>query len=90
MHVALVATILVSESVLATWLYNSTGRSVLATILFYHSIHHVPLPSSVFGLPVFALVNVASAAAAIVTSGGSLVGVRRNWPLRTSVQPRSS
>jgi membrane protease YdiL (CAAX protease family) len=90
MHVALVATILVSESVLATWLYNSTGRSVLATMLFYHSIHHVPLPSSVFGLPVFALVNVASAAAAIVTSGGSLVGVRRNWPLRTSVQPRSS
>ena len=88
----LFATVLVSESVLATWLYNSTGRSVLATMLLYQSIrvgHVVPLVG-VFGQAVFAFVNVASAAAAIVTSGGSLVGVRRNWPLRTSVQPRSS
>jgi membrane protease YdiL (CAAX protease family) len=93
-HFPLFATILVSESVLATWLYNSTGRSVLVTMLFYESIRGVPrgvpLSSSVFGLAVFALLNVACAAAAIVTSGGSLVGVRRNWPLRTSVQPRSS
>jgi uncharacterized protein len=93
-HFPLFATVLVSESVLATWLYNSTGRSVLVTMLFYESIRGVPrgvpLSSSVFGLAVFALLNVACAAAAIVTSGGSLVGVRRNWPLRTSVQPRSS
>jgi uncharacterized protein len=93
-HFPLFATILVSESVLATWLYNSTGRSVLVTMLFYLSIRVFPmsmlLPHGVFALAVFALLNVACAAAAIVTSGGSLVGVRRNWPLRTSVQPRSS
>ncbi len=34
---------LVSQSVLATWIYNGTGRSVLATILYHHSIHMASL-----------------------------------------------
>jgi membrane protease YdiL (CAAX protease family) len=54
----LFAITLVSESVLATWLYNSTGGSVLATMLFHHSLHAasvVPVVPGLIGTLVTAL-----------------------------------
>lgn len=83
----LFAAVLVAESVLATWLYNSTGGSVLATMLFHESIHVasvVPVVPGVLAALVTALVNAAAAA-----SGGALAGVARMWPLGTAAQPRS-
>jgi uncharacterized protein len=71
---------LVSQSVLATWIYNSTGGSVLATILYHHSIHMaslVPVIPGILGTAVMAAVSVAAAGAAVAFSGGSLVGLRR-------------
>jgi hypothetical protein len=72
---------LVSQSVLATWIYNGTGGSVLATILYHHSIHMaslVPVVPGIMGTAVMASVSVAAAVAAVALSGGSLVGPRRS------------
>ncbi len=89
----LFALALVSESVLATWVYNSTGGSVLATMLYHHSIHLasiVPVVPGIFGTTVLTVVNIAAAAAAVMASGGSLVGLRRTGSLGSTVAPRSS
>jgi CAAX protease family protein len=72
--------VLVSQSVLATWIYNSTRGSVLATILYHHSIHMaslVPVIPGVLGTAVMAVVSVVAALAAVAASGGSLIGLRR-------------
>jgi hypothetical protein len=56
---SLFAIVIVSESVLATWIYNSTSQSVLATIVFHHSIHLasvIPVIPGVVGTLIFALV----------------------------------
>jgi membrane protease YdiL (CAAX protease family) len=73
--------VLVSQSVLATWIYNSTRGSVLATILHHHSIHMaslVPVIPGILGTAVMAIVSVVAAGAAVIVSGGSLVGLRRS------------
>ena len=33
------AAAIISETVVATWIYNSTGGSVLATVLYHERIH---------------------------------------------------
>jgi len=76
----LFAVLLTAEGVLATWLYNSTRGSLLATMLFHHSIHLasvVPVIPGVAGTLVMALVDATAAGAAIVLSSGSLQGIRR-------------
>jgi CAAX protease family protein len=89
----LFALALISESVLATWIYNSTGRSVLATILYHHSIHLasiVPVVPGLVGTVVLTIVNIGAAAAAVAASGGSLVGLRDSESIASPVAPRSS
>jgi uncharacterized protein len=88
----LFALALISESVLATWVYNSTGGSALATMLYHHSIHLasiVPVVPGVLGTAVLTIVNIAAAAAAVVASNGSLVGIRRSGSLGSAIAPRS-
>jgi uncharacterized protein len=75
---SLFAVVLVSHSVIITWVYNSTRSSVLATMLYHHSIHVasvIPLVPGVAGGLVFALVHIVAAVAAGFASGGSLVGL---------------
>lgn len=89
----LFALALISESVLATWIYNSTGHSVLATILYHHSIHLasiVPVVPGLVGSVVLTIVNIGAAVAAVVASGGSLGGLQRGESLASRVAPRSS
>jgi len=89
---SLFAVVLVSHSVMITWLYNSSGRSVLATMIYHHSIHLasvIPVVPGVAGGLVFALVHVGAAAATGFVSGGSLVGVRRTRSVTPSVTPAS-
>ena len=77
---ALFSVALISESVLATWIYNSTRGSVLATMLYHESVHVatiIPVVPGVVGGVIFALVNVVAALVAVVASGGSLIGFRR-------------
>jgi uncharacterized protein len=84
---------MVSDSVLATWIYNSTGGSVLATMLYHHSIHvasAIPVIPGVFGAVVFALVNVAAAVGALVASRGSLTGFRRARLADATLRPVSA
>ena len=53
-------------------------------MMFHERIHVarvVPVVPGIFGIAVFAMVNAASVAAAIVASGRSLVGVGRNCSL---------
>jgi len=74
---ALFSAAIISESVLATWIYNSTGGSVLATMLYHHSIHVasiIPVNPGVLGGVIFALVSIAAAVGAVVASRGSLTG----------------
>ncbi len=74
---------LVSQSVLATWIYNSTRGSVLATMLYHHSIHMaslVPVIPGILGTAVMAVVSVVAAGAVFAVSGGSLIGIRRGTP----------
>jgi hypothetical protein len=84
--------VIVSHSVVMTWLYNSTGRSVLATMIYHHSIHLasvIPVvPGAVGGLA-FAFVHIGAAAVTGFASGGSLVGVRRTRSVTPSVKPAS-
>ncbi len=84
---------LISESVLATWVYNSTGGSVLATILYHHSIHLaslVPVVPGVVGTVVLTLVTMAAAAVAVAVSGGSLVGLRSGRLAGRPIPPRAA
>jgi len=77
---ALFTVVIMSESVLATWIYNSTGRSVLATMLYHHSVHVatiIPVIPGVFGGVIFAFVNVAAALGAVFASRGLLIGIQR-------------
>ncbi len=88
----LFALALISESVIATWLYNSTGGSILATILYHHSIHLasiVPVVPGLLGTIVLTVIIMAAAAAAALASGGSLVGLRRTGTLTSRVAPRA-
>jgi len=81
---------LVSQSVLATWIYNSTRGSVLAAMLYHHSIHMasiVPVIPGIMSTVLLALVSVAAAVAAVAASGGSLVGLRRSRQVSTVVEP---
>lgn len=71
---------LISESVLATWLYNSTGGSVLATIIYHHSIHLasiMPVVPGVLGTAILTLVNIAASVVAVMVSGGTMLGIRQ-------------
>ena len=80
---------LVSESVVATWIYNSTGGSVLATMLYHHSIHVaslVPAIPGALGTIALATVSVVAAAGALAASGGSLVGLRRSASVSSEVR----
>jgi uncharacterized protein len=66
--------VIVSESVLATWIYNSTHRSVLATMIFHYSItvgSVIPAVPGVLAGVVLAVVNLV-AAGAVAASRGSL------------------
>jgi membrane protease YdiL (CAAX protease family) len=84
----LFALALISESVLATWIYNSTGGSVLATMLYHHSIHLasiVPVVPGVLGTVVLTVVNIAAAVGAVVASRGSLVGLSRSGLVGSAV-----
>jgi len=90
---ALFSAAIISESVLATWIYNSTGGSVLATMLYHHSIHVatiIPVIPGVFGGVIFALVSVATAAGAVIVSRGSLVGIRRTGLADANLRPLSA
>jgi len=89
---SLFAVVLVSHSVMMTWVYNSTRGSVLATMPYHHSIHLaslIPVVPGVAGGLVFALVHIAAATAAGFAGGGSLVGVRGTRSV-TPWSPRSS
>jgi CAAX protease family protein len=84
---------IISDSVLATWIYNSTGGSVLATMLYHHSIHVasiIPVIPGVLGGVIFALVNVAAAVGAVLVSRGSLVGFRRTRRADPHLRPLSA
>jgi membrane protease YdiL (CAAX protease family) len=90
---SLFAIVIVSESVLATWIYNSTSQSVLATTVFHHSIHLasvIPVIPGVVGTLIFALVHAAAAAAAVLVSGASLIGTGRVRIGGPSVKPASA
>jgi hypothetical protein len=59
---------MLSHSVLATWIYNSTRSSVLATLLYHHSIHVasvIPVIPGVACGVVMALVHLSAAGAAV-------------------------
>ncbi len=82
----LFALAIISESVLATWIYNSTGGSVLATMIYHHSIHVasiVPVVPGLLGTIILTLVQIAAAVVAIITSGSALAGIRHSKPLTT-------
>ena len=83
--------VLVSESVLATWIYNSTRGSVLATMVYHqHSTHVaslVPVIPGIMGIEVMAIVSVAAAIGAIAASGGPLIGVSRSQPVGAAAEP---
>ena len=68
------------ESVLATWFYNSTGGSLLATILFHEGIHlgdPVPVGSTVTSALVQAVVFVAAVVVVVALAGPrTLTGLR--------------
>jgi uncharacterized protein len=84
---------IIAESVIATWIYNSTGRSVLATMLYHHSIHVasvIPVIPGVFGSVIFAVVRVAAGLGAVFASRGSLVGIRRARLSDASLRPLSA
>jgi CAAX protease family protein len=90
---ALFSAAIISESVLATWIYNSTGSSVLATMLYHHSIHVasiIPVIPGMFGATILALVNVVAAIGAVFASRGSLVGVRRTRLADRNLRPLSA
>lgn len=70
---------IIAESVLATWLYNSTHRSVLATFIFHWSITAgsvVPVVPGVAAAIVGAIVNLIAAAGAVAFGGNALKGFR--------------
>jgi membrane protease YdiL (CAAX protease family) len=76
----LFALAIIAESVLATWIYNSTGGSVLATMLYHESIHLaslVPVVPGLLGTLLLTVVDLAAAGAAIWLTDGSLTGFRR-------------
>jgi hypothetical protein len=82
--------VLVSESVLATWICNSTRGSVLATMVYHHSTHVaslVPVIPGIMGTVVMAIVSVAAAIGAIAASGGPLIGVSRSQPVGAAAEP---
>jgi membrane protease YdiL (CAAX protease family) len=75
----LFAAVIIAESVLAAWLYNSTRGSVLATFIFHWSITAgsvVPLVPGVAAAIVAAVINLFIAAGAVVMGGTSLNGFR--------------
>lgn len=86
------AVVIVAESVLATWLYNSSRGSLLATFIFHWSITAgsvVPVVPGVAAAVVGAVINLIAAAGAVVFGGSGLRGFRapaRVQRLRT--QPR--
>ena len=75
----LFAAVIIAESVLATWLYNSTRGSVLATFIFHWSITAgsvVPVVPGVAAAIIAAVVNLLAAGAAVATGGTALNGLR--------------
>jgi uncharacterized protein len=75
----LFAAVIIAESVLATWLYNSTRGSVLATFIFHWSITAgsvIPVVPGVAAAIVAAIINLIAAAGAVVLGGISLKGFR--------------
>jgi hypothetical protein len=79
--------------VIATWIYNSTGRSVLATMLYHHSIHVasiIPVIPGVFGGTIFAVVSVVAALGALFASRGTLAGLRRGPLAAANLRPISA
>lgn len=85
----LFAVVIIAESVLATWLYNNTRGSVLATFIFHWSITAgsvVPVVPGVAAAIVGAVVNLIAAAGAVAFGGTTLNGFRsasRGQTLRT-------
>jgi hypothetical protein len=82
--------VLVSESVLATWIYNSTRGSVLATMVYHHSTHVaslVPVIPGILGAGVMAIVSAAAAGVTLAASGASLIGLRRSRPVGPAAEP---
>jgi CAAX protease family protein len=74
----LFAAVIIAESLLATWLYNSTRGSVLATFIFHWSITAgsvVPVVPGVAAAVVGALVNLLAGAGAVALGGRSLQGI---------------
>ena len=75
----LFAVVIIPESVLATWLYNSTLGSVLATFIFHWSITAgsvVPVVPGIAVAIVGSIVNLLAAAGAVALGGTSLRGLR--------------
>lgn len=75
----LFAVVIIAESVLATWLYNSTRGSVLATFIFHWSITAgsvVPVVPGIAAAIVGSIVNLLAAAGAVALGGISLRGLR--------------
>ena len=75
----LFAVVIIAESLLATWLYNSTHGSVLATFVFHWSITAgsvVPVVPGVAAAIVGSIVNLIAAAGAVALGGTSLRGLR--------------
>lgn len=72
--------VITCESVLATWLYNSTGGSLLATILFHEGIHFgdpIPVGSTVTSAIAQALTFVAAVVVVVVVAGPRTLAGRR-------------
>ncbi len=84
----LFALAIISEIVLATWIYNSTSGSVLATMIYHHSIHLasiVPVVPGLLGTVILTLVQIGAAIIAVATSAGTLVGIRNSKTLTPPV-----
>jgi len=79
--------VITCESVLATWIYNSTGGSLLATILFHKGIHlgdPIPVESTVTSAIAQAVVFVVAVVVVVALAGPSRLAGRRSHVLPAS------
>ena len=84
--------VITGESVLATWIYNSTSGSLLATILYHEGIHFgdpVPVGSTVLSALTQAAVFVAAALIVVALTGPQTLTRRPRGKVDLGARPLS-